>query len=483
MVMTMKMKKFAQAILTLLILLASTTPTYAIPPNLTAEELVSRMYAGWNLGNTFDAWDGPGRRLTGDIYMIETLWLGGQGQRTTQTLIQAIRRAGFDTLRIPVTWSKVADPENDWQLREDWLARVQQVVDWALYEDMFVILNTHHENTALNLGEPNANNPEHSGYHFLTSIWYQIATHFRDYDERLIFASMNEPRHEGGENEWWGATGTVRDNVNYLNQAFVDVVRATGGNNLYRILQIPTVAAGATPNGMRDFIVPQDPHNTVNKLVWSIHTYSPFNWAHDGFGTYDDPTQILNDLENVFNNAQRLGLPVILGEWGSIRVSRGENADQDLRNYQRPIHAEDYTRIALERGMPAVIWDNGGFTGIDHTFGIIPRMYPHAMSRYHQELINGIMRGAGRYQYVVLVEIPPEPEEEPEPDPTPEPEPEYIPTGEPELTPEEERLAEVMALLEAAEDGHNWAGRITIAVISGAILLFFILKMMENKVR
>jgi len=477
------------AIICALIILAM--PVRAIPPDLTAEELVERMYAGWNLGNTFDAWASPGSRLTGDIYTIETLWLGGQGQRTTRTLVQAVRRAGFDTLRIPVTWSKVADPDNNWEIRYDWLLRVQEVVDWAMEEDMFVILNTHHENTALNLGEPNANNPDHSGYDFLTNVWRQIAEHFRDYDERLIFASMNEPRHEGGENEWWGATQTVRDNVNYLNQAFVDVVRATGGNNMYRILQVPTVAAGATPNGMRDFVVPQDPHNSVNKLVWSIHTYSPFNWAHDGFGTYDGPGQITTDLDNVFNNAQRLGLPVILGEWGSIRVSRGDGADQDLRNQQRALHSEDYTRIGLERGMPSVIWDNGGFTGIDHTFGIIPRVYPHPMSVYNQELVNGIMRGAGREQYVVdVIWEEHEPEQEQEQLTASDFFNESYDANEPEetdaeevLTDEEERLAEVMAMIDAAEEGENWAGRVVIAIISGAILLFFVLKLMQNRVR
>jgi len=105
-------------------------------------------------------------------------------------------------------------------------------------------------------------------------------------------------------------------------------------------------------------------------------------------------------------------------------------------------------------------------------------MYPHAMSPYHQELVNGIMRGAGRYQYVVLVELPPIPEPEPEPS-----EPEYEPTEEPELTPEEQHRAEVMAVVEAGLEGENWAGRIVLAVISGVILLFFILKLRENRVR
>ena len=113
----------------------------------------------------------------------------------------------------------------------------------------------------------------------------------------------------------------------------------------------------------------------------------------------------MSDLDNVLTNAERLGLPVILGEWGSIHASIGDGADQALRNAQRPQHAEDYTRAARERGMSAVWWDNGGFTGTDHTFGIIRRSAGHAISDEHQVIINGIMLGAGRYEYVREIEV------------------------------------------------------------------------------
>jgi len=377
----------------LLFMMTFATESRSIPADLTAHELVSRMGAGWNLGNTFDAWALPGARLQGEIYDVETFWLGGRGNRTTQTLIQEVRRAGFDTLRVPVTWSKVADPEDNWAIRQDWMERVQQVVDWALEEDMFVILNTHHENTVLELDVPDASSNTHPGNQFVANIWRQVAEHFIEYDERLIFASLNEPRHEGGQQEWSGGTQLVRNNVNYLNQVFVDVVRTTGGNNRHRILQVPTVAAGATPSGMRDFIVPDDPLNDVNKIVWSIHTYSPFAWAHDGRGTYDGPRRIVTDLNNVQTNANRLGIPVILGEWGSISRYMGNDPDQDLRDSQRPIHAEDYVREATNRGFPTIWWDNGGFTGGAHTFGIIRRMYPHEIA--YQAVVDGIMAGLG----------------------------------------------------------------------------------------
>jgi endoglucanase len=410
-----------------------------IPADLSAHDLVARMGTGWNLGNTFDAqsgnqvgfgWLGGGVYANTSVELLETAWLGGPAHATTQSLIQAISALGFDTLRIPTTWHKAADPDNNWQLRADWLERVQEVVDWAMEENMFVILNTHHENGVIYLGVEGADDPEHPGNIFIRYIWHQIAEHFRDYDERLIFASLNEPRQYGGPDEWSGGTQTVRDNVNHLNQLFVDVVRATGGNNVYRILQVPTVAAGATTPGMRDFIVPYDPMNTVNKIVWSIHTYSPFAWAHDGRGTYHNPQSVADALSNVAMVANALGIPVILGEWGSISASVGDNADQELRDRERPIHAEDYIREATNNGMVAVWWDNGGFGAGGHSFGIVPRGYPHAVSDTNMEVIDGIMRG------LLAATTPDEPEpyeaSEPEPEPeiSPEPQPEDAPPDE-----------------------------------------------------
>jgi aryl-phospho-beta-D-glucosidase BglC (GH1 family) len=246
----------------------------------------------------------------------------------------------------------------------------------------------------------NANESDHPGNIFVSAIWQQIAEHFRDYDDRLIFATLNEPRHYGGEREWSGATQTVRDNVNHLNQVAVDVIRATGGNNRYRILQAPTVAAGATHDAMRDFIVPDDPINTVNKIAWGIHTYSPFDWAHDGNGDYQGAHLIIQDLNNVNTHAQRLGIPVIMGEWGSILTSRG-GSGQSIRNRHRPQHAEDFSRAAQDLGMVVVWWDNHSFTGSEQTFGLIPRMYPHKISDVNQEIINRIMYAHGKHEYIV----------------------------------------------------------------------------------
>jgi endoglucanase len=416
-----KMKKIISVFLTIAMLAGIITVTpltaaadfKAIPADLTARQLVDRMKTGWNLGNTFDAYNdshlpgaSAGMTTANQVASLETLWLGGSNNATTQTLIKELSNQGFDTIRIPVTWHKAADPGNNWQINSLWMARVKQVVDWAIEEDMYVILNTHHDNRVLNLGSGNASQATHEGNIFVTRIWAQIAEVFKDYDEKLIFASLNEPRHEGGSQEWNGGTVTVRDNVNHLNQVFVNVVRASGGNNENRLLMVPTVAAGSNNNSLNAFRVPLDlpqhrvtmSGNTVGygntnissrKIILAVHTYSPFNWAHDGIGNYGGISTITGDLNRVRDRANVLGLPVILSEWGSVSESEPAGA--------RAQHASDYVFAARERGMVAVWWDNGQGSASSHGFGLIARRrINNAHEIFHPGVIAGIRQGLTR---------------------------------------------------------------------------------------
>ena len=366
-----------------------------IPADLSAHDLVAGMAVGWNLGNTFDAynqWDDAGGRLTGDITTIETMWVG-KGNQTTQSLIQTVKSQGFNTIRIPVTWHKVADPDNNWTIREDWLERLKSVVDWIIEEDMFVIINSHHDDNYYHLADGDASLDEHEGRQFVVNIWSQVVSVFNDdYDEKLIFEALNEPRTRGVSHEWWGEIPQIElDNLNTLNQAFVDIVRASGGNNQHRVLMVPTYAASVRPHALSGFVIPNDPLNSVNKIIMSVHTYAPFEWAHNGVGTYNGVSSMQWDFDSIGQAAQRLGIPVVLGEWASIATATG-SADQELRDSQRPQHAEDFVREVLSRGFACIWWDNGGFNAGEHSFGIIRRDYPHEICDISQEVINGIMR-------------------------------------------------------------------------------------------
>jgi endoglucanase len=344
---------------------------------MTAAQVVADIGIGWNLGNTLDS-SGDWLGANPSVSRVESAW---GNPVTTKANIDAIKNAGFNAIRIPVTWHTFVDKDNN--INPSWMARVKQIVDWAIANDMYVILNTHHDNPLFKF--QNVDMPETTVV--FTRVWEQIAATFRDYDHRLIFLSLNEPRTYDTPNQWTGGTPEERTNLNTLNQIFVDTVRASGGNNVHRILMVPTYAAGATTPALNDFRVPNDPLNSVNKIVMSVHTYSPFAWAHDGRGVYDANglTTIRRDLDRVQGRANALGVPVILGEWGSIAAC-------DLR--QRAQHAEDYVREARARGMATFWWDNGGF-GTDqngHGFGIYDRRnntFPFP------SIIEAMLRGLG----------------------------------------------------------------------------------------
>jgi endoglucanase len=270
------------------------------------------------------------------------------------------------------------------------MARVKQVVDWAIAADMYVILNAHHEESII---QPMTAAGRAEGVRYIRVIWEQIAREFRNYDHRLVFAGLNEPRcRTDGDNEWWGGSSATRETLNQMNQTFVNAVRADGGNNRYRILAVPTYAAGAQRDSpvFTGFEIPTDTTSgSVNKIIMAIHTYSPFSWAHNGIGSYgsggQDLARIRSDLDFVRQNAIRLRVPVVLSEWGSTAASQISQRNQ---------HAEDYVREARARGMATVWWDNNGTsTEIEgHGFGLLDRRTTVPRPAF-ASIVAAIMRG------------------------------------------------------------------------------------------
>jgi uncharacterized repeat protein (TIGR02543 family) len=356
--------------------------------SMTAAQVVRNMGVGWNLGNTFEAYDqgstsysNPIRSTQwrswygGDyaqlsVTRLETGWLEaypilGSESVVTRDLIRNVKRAGFDTIRIPVTWHKVisgSHTSSSFTIRSDWMTRIKQVVDWAIAEDMYVILNTHHDEYIT----PFSSSSETSqSVTTLTRLWTLIGREFNnDYDHRLIFEVLNEPRVKGHAREWEGGIRSHRRNLNQLNQAAVDAIRATGGNNRYRILMIPTYAASSAPSwasneggAFDSFVRPTDSGNSVNKMILSIHAYEPGNYtgitAVSGSWSRSDITGMMNRVQT---EANRLGMPVVLGEWGAVArhdspTGSGESGRAD--------YARTYTQEAVSRGFVPVWWDTG----------------------------------------------------------------------------------------------------------------------------
>lgn len=337
--------------------------------DISSIDLVKEIKIGWNLGNTLDA--------TGaDTVMSETTW---GNPKTTKQLIDEIKAAGFNTLRVPTTWQSHIGPAPDYIVDTDWMDRVQEVVNYGISNDMFVILNTHHEEWYF----PSYDNAN-TAKDMLSKVWEQIADRFESYDEHLIFEGLNEPRQKGTADEWNGGNAEGWDVINQLNAVFVDTIRKAGGNNPLRHIMIPPYAASSSTRAWDTFIVPDD-----NKIIVSIHAYTPYNFALNKTGTAEwsstnasDTKDIDNLMNGINNKFLSNGIAVILGEFGAVDKSGNTAARVDWANY--------YITKAAEKGIPCIWWDNGAFYGSGELFGLIDRLL---YNWHYPEIIDAMMKG------------------------------------------------------------------------------------------
>lgn len=353
-------------------------------PDNEALAFVRDMKVGWNLGNTFDAVDATW--LTNKLD-YEKAWVG---VKTNEGMIKAVKDAGFNTIRIPVSWHNHVSGD-DHKIDTDWLDRVQEVVDYAVKYDLYIIINIHHD-----MGKDYIyTSKEYLGQsvHYVRSIWSQLAERFRDYSHRLIFESLNEPRMVGHNNEWWLdlSNKDCREAVeclNELNQVFVDTVRSSGGNNKDRYLMVPGYAAsyaGALADG---FAIPKD--TVDNRIIVSVHAYTPYNFALDAGGvrTFDinrpaSTNEIDYFMTELYKKFISNGIPVVIGEFGARR--KGDNLQDrvDFTAY--------YVASASARGMTCIWWDNHGFSGDGELFGLLDRRY---LNWKFPEIVEAMMKYA-----------------------------------------------------------------------------------------
>jgi len=309
-------------------------------PIESAWDMVANLKFGYNLGNTLESnhdltndWFNPSG--PGDWQTYETCW--GQPV-TTQEIIDEIAGKGFNIIRVPVTWFPHIDEEGN--INEDWMNRVQQVVDMVLKADCYCILNVMHDTG--DRGDDRTDmhcwlTADMDSYAENTilyqKIWQQICERFKNYDGKLIFESFNEILNASYS---WTAPSDPSDQayeaINKLQQDFVNVVRASGGNNAYRNLAVTTYAATGTSDAALEALqVPQDP--AANHLYLTIHSYDPYNFCNNNAGKNQDGTEydynikIFDDdceavIDDVFarvsKKATNAGIPFIFGEFGAI---------------------------------------------------------------------------------------------------------------------------------------------------------------------
>jgi endoglucanase len=344
--------------------------------NITSMQLVKEMRLGWNLGNTLDSTSD-----TASVVPDETYW---GNPLTTQAMLTAVKTAGFNTVRVPVTWQRHFGASPNFTVDAAWMARVEEIVNYVLSTGMYAILNSHHDEW-VDLS-PSANQTAVADQ--LAKLWTQIASRFKNYDDHLIFEVLNEPRLRNAPEEWTGGTPAARKALNAYNLAAVNAIRGTGGNNASRHIMVPTHGANACNECVNELVIP----NGDAKVIVSLHTYYPWNFsAASGattWGTTAERNAMNTELDRIANLLPKKGRAVVIGEWGSVNQNNTS---------ARVTHARAYSEAVITRGMGTIWWDNGVSTVGTTGFGILDRksnppgwVFPEIM----QALVAGATAGA-----------------------------------------------------------------------------------------
>ena len=303
---------------------------------LTALEATRLMGNGINLGNTLEACDNNVGIKTNTPLSYETHW--GQ-PKTTQAMIDGMKAAGFDTIRIPVAWMTNATHlyEGDYTIDADYMDRVEEVVRYARKAGMYVIINDHWDGGWYGMFGSESAETRALAMEAYKGMWQQIAERFRDYSDYLIFESANEEL--GGrfdENSPLYCSDSVvtylTDDERYaltneINQTFVDVVRATGGNNATRFLLIAGYSTDIDKTCDDRFQMPKD--TADSKLMVSVHYYDP--WSYCGASSAVSATKWgkVSDYEYLDQQLAKMtkfteaGYGVVIGEYGALPCSDG----------------------------------------------------------------------------------------------------------------------------------------------------------------
>lgn len=363
---------------------------------LNNSQVVSAMGAGWNLGNQLEAVVNgtPG----------ETAW---GNPVITKSLIQKVKAAGFKTIRIPVSYlSKIGGAPN-YTIDTAWLSRIKEVVDYAYSEGMYIIINIHGDGyNTIGGSWLLCNSSDQTTIKVkYQKVWQQIANVFVNYDEHLIFESMNE-EFDGNYNT---PNTTYYSNINAYNQIFIDTVRQTGGNNSARWLLIP----GWNTNidytvGNYGFVMPSDNYRSSavpaseKRIMISVHYYSPWDFCGEESGaitqwgasakdiyrksTWGQEDYMDSQLKSVYNKFVVNGYPAVIGEFGAVDKS---SADSSNLTY-REIFAKTLCSLSKKYGSVPVYWDNG-YNGA-YGFALFNRAN---LTVTQQTIINAIMSGIG----------------------------------------------------------------------------------------
>ena len=365
--------------------------------DLNQSQIVEAMGPGWNLGNQLES--------VTDNVPEETNW---GNPVITEKLFQSVKAAGFKSIRIPVSYFAKIDDDKDYTIDSKWLDRVQEVVNYCIKNDLYAVINIHGDGyNTIDGGWLLCNGKNQTEIKKkYKKVWKQIAERFKNYDEHLLFESMNE-EFDGSYSE---PNKEYYQNINDYNQIFVDTVRKTGDNNTKRWLIIP----GWNTNidytaGDYGFKLPTDQYRDKSidkeeqRIMISVHYYSPWDFCGGENGVItqwgneaDDPsktsttcdeTYMKNQLNLMKTTFADKGYPVFIGEYGSI----GKTSYDSENEYYRAYFARKLCQLSRKNGCIPMYWDNG-YNGV-HGFGLFDRTTCEVTQPV---IIDAIMEGFGQ---------------------------------------------------------------------------------------
>ena len=352
---------------------------------------------GWNVGNTLDAYSNGAAN--------ETVW---GNPRITQEFLDGVKAAGFDIVRIPVTWMGFIGPAPDNRIAPSILRRVGQVAEMARKADLKVIINLHHDGSTpsktredgwLSVSKAAKNTGD---YYRITNqflrVWQQIAVYFKNYGEWLMFEAFNELQ-DGG---WgWSSQSEMNPQIAVLNewtQFWTNVVRASGGNNETRYLVIPGYSTSARHTLADYFILPLD--SVPDKQIVTFHYYDPYEFGILGdkkggqadWGSDADRQKIDADFAPFKAKFIDNNIPVIIGESGAVRqLYPGDAAKEDRARQARLEYLSNVYAAAKNYGLVPFYWDNGVWTGSGEKFGLLSRSTGRPNSDESAAVINAMI--------------------------------------------------------------------------------------------
>ncbi len=370
------MKKISVLLLALTAVLAVYAQEKKVRPiDNEAIQFAMSMGIGWNLGNQMDA------HYNGCSY--EEGW---GNKAATQQTFNGVAKAGFKSVRIPVTWMGHIGNAPTYTIEAGWMDRVAELVDMAHKAGLKVIINIHHDGYG-------AQDTPSKGYHWLdlpgaaadeeknqrikqelTMVWLQIGKRFVNYGDWLIFETLNEIQ-DGG----WGGGANRTDGgaqyrvLNEWNQVCVNAIRAAGGMNQTRYIGVPGYVCNPDLT-VENLVMPED--IVPNRIMVAVHSYDPWDfagsaqyqeWGHTGVDVVpnSDENAYVGMLNRLFNMYVRRGIPVYFGEFGAVR--RASATDEPFRLY----YFRYVCKAMRDRRIPAIYWDNGNSKGGNDGFGVI----------------------------------------------------------------------------------------------------------------